>query len=296
MDRAMTDIPIIDSHQHFWRTGEQQQDWLEAHHGALRQDFLPEHLRPLLHQAGIKAAITMQSVDSPQENDLLLHYEQDDLVAGVVSWLPMKAPAHARVELDRIRFTKQVGVRCLVADDPLAWLANPDVIDLFRQLASRGLVWDVVPITAQQTEAVSRLAAKVPDLRIVVDHMGRPPIDSGGWEPWATNLSRLAEAPNIAIKLSIGINVLSAWRNWDIAAARPYIQHVTASFEPDRLMLGSNWPVVLLGADYLTAWSDLRSVVFSEFPDPSERAAILGGTAIETYGLMSSGEREGASD
>jgi L-fuconolactonase len=285
MERNMSAPPAIDSHQHFWRTGEQHQAWLAEDHDALRRDFLPSHLRPLLAQAEISGTVAMQSVDSPRENDLLRRYEEHDIVAGVVSWLPVSDPATARDELDRVLFRKHSGVRCLVADDPMDWLGGSDVRALFRELAIRDLTWDVVPITAEQIAAVAGLARDLPDLRIVIDHLGRPPIDTSGWEPWATNISRLAELPNVAMKLSVGINVLSSWKRWDPAAIAPYAKHAIASFGPGRLMLGSNWPVVELGTDFVTAWSDLRAIAFDELGDPKDRASIAGGTATAVYGL-----------
>ncbi len=275
----------IDAHQHFWRVAAQEQPWRTEAHAALERDFLYEDLVLELDAAGIDGTVVMQSVDEPAENDRLAAFAAEERVAGVVAWLDVRQGVGALSELERVSMPKLSGVRCLVARDPLAWLQEDDVLALFRELASRGLAWDVVPITIEQVQAVTRLARAVPELPIVLDHLGRPPLDSDGWEPWASHLSTLAESPNVAVKVSIGIDALTAWSGWDRETVRPYLEHVVERFGPTRLMLGSNWPVVLLRASYAQAWGDLASLVDELLPDPADRAAVRGGTAERVYRL-----------
>lgn len=275
--------PVIDAHQHFWRAGAQEQPWRRPEHHVLERDFDADDLAVELDAAGIDGTILMQSVDEPAENDRLARYATDPRVFGAVGWLPLQDPATARQELDRLRIPKLVGVRCLIADDPLAWTATPDARAMFRDIADHGLCWDVVPITDQQTEAVIKLAQAVPGLQMIIDHLGRPPIETGGWEPWSSQLTRLADCPNVAIKISVGIDALTAWHSWQPTALRRYVDQALALFGPDRAMLASNWPVVLLRADYQQAWTDLSRLALAGRLDAAGRAAILGGTAQEWY-------------
>lgn len=277
---------VIDAHQHFWRVDAQDQPWRSAHHGAIARDFEPDELRTELHGAGVDATVLMQSVDEPAENDRLAHYAADATVAGVVSWLPLRTPDQARAEWRRAAIPKHSGVRCLIADDPMDWLADDAVEALFRDLAEAGLAWDVVPVHPAQIENVLRLADRLPNLQIVIDHLGRPPLGSGDWQPWAENISRLGERPNIAMKVSVGLDALSAWSAWDGASLDPVVSHAVSQFGPDRLMLASNWPVVILRASYSQAWNDLRDAAFAHISDDSGREAILGGTARRVYTLM----------
>jgi L-fuconolactonase len=276
---------LIDAHQHYWQTAAQDQPWREPAHAGLERDFEPEHLDPLLAEAGIIGTVVMQSVDESAENDRLAAYAEHQTVVGIVSWLPVRDPAAAAVELDRLAIPKHVGVRCLVADDPMDWLREPAVLDLFRDIADRGLAWDVVPITAAQVANVRALAEAVPGLRVVIDHLGRPPIDTHGWEPWAGNMAELAALPNVFVKVSIGINVLTAWDEWDAAAVEPFIAEAVRLFGPARLMLASNWPVVLLRTDYATAWRDLSAATLALLDSDDDRGWVLGGTAAYVYGL-----------
>lgn len=274
---------VIDSHQHFWTAGAQEQPWRRPEHQVLERDFGANDLAVELDEAGIDGTILVQSVDEPAENDRLARYATDARVFGVVGWLPLQDPGTARRELDRLRFAKLVGVRCLIADDPLDWTATPDARAMFRDLSDHGLSWDVVPITRQQTEAVIKLAHSVPGLRVIIDHLGRPPIESRGWEPWSTQLSRLAACPNVAIKVSVGIDALTPWQSWRPTALRRYVDHALTLFGPDRAMLASNWPVVLLRADYQQAWADLSRLALAGHPIEPDRSSILGGTAQKWY-------------
>ena len=261
----------VDAHQHFWRVADQDQPWRTSHHGAIARDFSPDDLVAAAEEVGVSRTVLVQSVDEPAENDRLAVFAEHPLVAGVVAWAPLTEPRRAREELDRFDLDRLCGVRCLVGRDPLVWLQSPDVLDLMSLLAERGLAWDVVPVTAEQTAAVTRLARAVPGLRIVVDHLGRPPVEVGGWEPWASNLRELSTCPGVAVKLSVGLDVLTAWDAWSPTELKPYLGWVCETFGPQRVMLASNWPVVTLRATYAQAWTDLERV--------------LSGTATEWYGL-----------
>jgi L-fuconolactonase len=282
----------IDAHQHFWQTALQDQPWRQQSHTQLERDFEQADLTPELDSTGIDTTILMQSVDEPAENIRLADYATSPRVAGVVAWLPLQDTEAARQELAALQIPKLVGVRCLIADDPLEWLNSDDSIVLFRAIAARKLVWDVVPITREQTQATLELARTIPELRIVIDHLGRPPVETQGWEPWASNMRALASCPNVAVKVSVGINALTAWNSWDITALSRYVDLIAAEFGADRMMLASNWPVILLRTTYDQAWRDLSQVVFHLFPEEHDRAALLGRTAENWYGLENLAGRE----
>lgn len=282
-----TTSPVIDAHQHYWRFGEADQSaWRTPAHRAIERDYVPADLAPDLAACGVDATVLMQSADEPAENDRLNDYARvAGTVAGVVGWLPLSDPRAARVEWKRAGTRVWCGARTLIGRDPLAWLGEPAVVDLFGDLAQEGLVWDVVPITAEQVAAVTRLARAVPDLRLVIDHLARPPLDSGAWRPWADQVGELARCPGVALKVSVGVDALTAWSSWQPEVLRPYVAHVLDSFGPGRLMLASNWPVVLLRATYAQAWADLTDALVDAGADATDLTQIGGGTAERWYGL-----------
>jgi L-fuconolactonase len=271
---------IVDAHHHFWQVAAQAQPWRDDRHNAIARDYTPEDLATELTAAGVDRTVLIQSVDEPAENNRLLQYAEAPYVGAVVGWLPLSDPKAAPQEIERIGgLDKFSGVRCLVGRDPLEWLA--DSVDLFRELADAGVAWDVVPVTAAQTKAVLALADAVPELRIVVDHLGRPPVDSGGWEPWAGLVRELAGCPRVGMKVSLGIDLLTELDAWpDI---RRYLAWVVECFGADRLMVASNWPVVLLRASYGQAWTNLRAALEEVVQDQDGLAAVLGGTAADYY-------------
>jgi L-fuconolactonase len=278
--------PRIDTHHHFWQTARQEQPWRSGAHAGLARDFEPGDLAPLLDRAGIDATVLVESVDTPEENDRLAAYAAAfPRVAGVVGWLPVADVAAARTELARADRARWCGVRCLVAREPLPWLGSPDTIALMADLAAEGLAWDVVPVTDEQATAVIALAERVPQLRIVVDHLARPPLDTGDADGWSARLAALAACENIAMKVSVGIDVLTAWARWDPAALAPYVARAVEAFGPQRLMLASNWPVVTLKAEYVRAMTDLDAALVACGLDADGLAAVRGGTALRWYGL-----------
>jgi L-fuconolactonase len=277
--------PTVDPHQHFWRISEQPRP------AAIAADYGPADLVGWLRDTGVDATVLVQAADGPAENDRLAEYAAAaPFVAGVVGWLPVTEPEQARHELARLRSHPQLssrlcGVRCAFGRQPLPMLAGTDTVSFFAELAETGLAWDIVPVTESQRDSVVRLAQAVPELRIVVDHLARPPLETGGWDPWAQQVAELAACPNIALKVSVGIDVLESWPSWDGSALTKYIDHVVQSFGTDRLMLATNWPVVLIRADYRRAWRDATECARSAGVTGAGLDDLLGGTATRWYRL-----------
>ena len=284
---AIPGAPTIDAHHHYWKVALQEQSWRTPAHEHIARDYEPHDLAEELARSGVDATVLVQSVDSSAENDRLAAYaESTTSVAGVVGWLPLATPSDAWRELERATTSRWSGVRCLVGRQPLDWLADPDVIALFRNLAERGLAWDVVPVTPDQVAAVGSLAEALPDLRIVVDHLARPPVDTGGWQPWAGQVAALAALPAVSMKLSVGIDVLTAWNSWRPPELAPYVDWALGRFGPQRVMLASNWPVVLLRGSYAQVWGDLTDLVRARDLSADELQDVMGGTAVRAYGLQ----------
>lgn len=277
---------VVDAHHHFWRMSPEAQSWRRPEHAALADEYSPADLREEIAGSGVDATVLVESVDTADENERLQRYAQStQFVAGVVGWLPLMDPAGARHELERIGHPSFRGVRCLVAREPLERLEEPEAISLFQTLADEGLAWDVVPVTTAQTQSVVRIARAVPSLHVVVDHLARPPLETAGWQPWADHVRQLADCPNVALKVSVGVDVLTAWPAWAADELRRYVDWAAQCFGPARLMLASNWPVVLLRSGYQQAWADLVEAVKRAGIDGDDLDQVLGGTASRWYDL-----------
>ncbi|MGH8868112.1 MAG: amidohydrolase family protein [Actinomycetes bacterium] len=280
----MTATRTIDAHHHFWRVAEQAQPWRTGDHEAIARDFLPIDLDVHLRACDVDATLLVQSVDSREENERLDRLAgETPFVAGVVAWLPLTDPPAAADEMAHLPAPTR-GVRCLVGHAPIDRLERPDALAVLTELAERGLAWDVVPVTAEQTRTVLRVAREVPGLRVVVDHLARPPLDVADGGAWERAVRDLATCPNVAVKVSVGIDLLTR-TPWDRSRLCDAVQVVADQVGPRRMMLASNWPVVLLRRSYVGAWSDLVVAVRTAGIDGEELAEVCGGTAARWYGL-----------
>jgi len=280
----------IDAHHHLWPADViSRQPWRPPDDAVLRRAFESGEFESALDLSAIDGSIVMQSVDAFDENDRLAAYAAgSDRILGWVGYADLPdADAGARHVRDLAAMRtaaggdKLVGVRCLVGADPMAWTADPAGRRVLEAVADASLVWDVVPITAQQVDAVVQVARALPALRIVVDHLASPPVGGDGAAEWQARLERLAACPNVAIKLSVGVAVLQNWSAWDPEALTPFVRAAVQAFGPGRSMLASNWPVVLLRASHEQAWRDVVGAL--DHLDAESRARIEGGTAGEWY-------------
>ncbi|MEY9912276.1 L-fuconolactonase [Catenulispora sp. MAP12-49] len=276
---------IVDAHHHLWDLAVRDQPWT-AELPALRRSFHLADLEPLAAAAGVSATVLVQTIHAVDETPEMLELaETSDLIAGVVGWTDVAAPTFGeRLSelLSGVGGRRLVGIRHQVQELPDgAWLTEPDTLRGLRQLAPTGLAFDLI-VRADQLPACVAAARAVPDLRFVLDHLGKPPIAAGDREPWATDVRALAELPNVSCKLS-GMVTEADPEHWTVADLRPYADVVLEAFGPERVMFGSDWPVSTLGASYpqVVETATLLTAELSE----AEREAVFGGTATAIYGL-----------
>lgn len=204
-------------------------------------------------------------------------------IAAVTGWVPLLEPREAERALERYcRHPAFRGVRHLVHDEPDPdWLVLAPVRESLALLAMRGIVFEIPAVFPRHLTHVPRLAAELPELKIVIDHLGKPPIASGAVEPWRTQLATAAAHRNVYAKVS-GLNTVAP-EDWSADDLRPFVEAAVDAFGPDRLMSGSNWPVCLMAGDYERVWTETVRVL--DGAPAAARDAMLGGTAAAVYGL-----------
>ncbi|WP_246127726.1 amidohydrolase family protein [Amycolatopsis rhizosphaerae] len=274
---------VVDAHLHLWDLSVSDYSWLPPG-GPLHTTFTAERARSELDAAGVAAAILVQAEDSEADTGFLLGQAgRHDWIAGVVGWVRLDDPATAERQLDRWRegTTALCGVRHLVHDDPRDdFLALPGVRRSLALLAEAGLPFDVPDAWPRHLDGVAGLAAALPGLTIVVDHLGKPPRDRDSFADWRKTLRRVAERPNTVAKLS-GLQVPG--EPFTVDAVRPAVETAFEFFGPQRLMYGGDWPMTEPFGGYGQAWSVL-SQLLGELSG-AERAHVLSGTASVVYGL-----------
>ncbi len=275
--------PRVDAHHHVWRIDRGDYGWLTPDLGPIHRDFTLSDLRPLLDSAGIAATVLVQAAPTVAETEFLLGVarESNGLVRGVVGWVDLAAPDADATLVMLARDARLKSIRPMLQDlaDP-EWILRHDVGHALDALPRLGLRFDAL-VKPPQLPALLRMIERNPDLSIVVDHGAKPPIAAGAWEPWASLTMALARHPRVHCKLS-GL-VTEAGDAWTADSLRRYVDHLLGCFGPERLLWGSDWPVVLLGGGF-RRWIEATDLLLRDL-DTADRAAILGGNAVRFYGL-----------
>lgn len=273
----------IDAHQHFWIYRPDDYPWIDERMDALKRDFTPDDLRPLLAGRGFGGSIAVQARSSLEETRQLLRWAgESGIVRGVVGWLDLTAPCVAD-DLEALSSEPRlVGLRHQVQDEPDdAYVLREDFQRGLALLPRYGLAYDLL-VLPRHLEAVLELVARFEEHRFVLDHLAKPGIARGELEPWASLLKRLGRFDNVYCKLS-GMVTEADWSAWEREDFAPYIDVALEAFGPYRLLVGSDWPVCTLAADYGTVIDIVES--HTESLSSSEREAIFGGSAARAYRL-----------
>jgi L-fuconolactonase len=271
---------MIDAHQHFWRIDRGDYGWLTPALAPIYRDFMPDDLAPLLARHGIGGTILVQAAPTVAETRFMLEIAHaTPFVRGVVGWVDFEAVDAVDMILELAADPLLVGLRPMVqdiADDD--WLLRPSLGSALAMMARRGLVFDAL-VLPRHLPRLKTVIERYPDLTVVVDHGSKPRIRDKQREPWASDLAAIAAMPGVACKLS-GL-VTEAAADWQSSDVRPYAQHILDIFGPQRVMFGSDWPVVNLAGGY-DRWRETALGLMAHLAAP-ERAAILGETARRVY-------------
>jgi len=270
----------IDAHHHLWTLARGDYGWLTPQLQSIYRDFTLADLASLLAAARIDGTILVQAAPTEAETRFLLDVAASaDIVRGVVGWTDFDAAdAEARIESIAAQ-DLLVGLRPMVqdiADDD--WLLRPALAPLLTAMVRHRLVFDALVLPRH----LPRLLAVVdrhPDLQVVLDHFGKPALASGEIDGWRRDITALAERGNIICKLS-GL-VTEAKPDWRIDDLRRAVDHVLDCFGPQRMLWGSDWPLVDLAGGF-TRWLTASETLLAEL-SPDERANVFGGTAERIY-------------
>lgn len=273
---------IVDAHFHCWRLARGDYGWLRPELGTLYRDVSIDDWLAQACPLGVEAGVLVQAAPTEAETEFLLEQAATaPAVRGVVGWVELLAgDAPARIERLAAR-PKLRGLRPMLHDlpDP-AWMLRPALAPALRAMAAHGLVFDAL-VRPSHLPHLLALSRQHPSLQVVVDHGAKPDIAAGPWQPWAADLQRLAEQTQAVCKLS-GLLTEAGPRPARGAADR-WAEHLLKVFGADRLLWGSDWPVLEGAASYRDWWDDTARVLGGLAA--GERAAVLGGSAARVYRL-----------
>ena len=272
----------VDAHFHCWRLARGDYGWLTPALGIIHRDVAVADWQREAAPHGVTAGVLVQAAPTEAETAFLL--EQADAhpaVRGVVGWVDLLAPDAPR-RIERLaRHPKLRGLRPMLQDIAATdWLLQPALAPALDAMADAGLVFDAL-VQPRHLPHLPAFCARHPRLQVVVDHGAKPAIGQAQWQPWADGIARVARETGAACKLS-GL-LTEAGPNPPRGAARRWADHLLDCFGADRLLWGSDWPVLELAAGYAGWWADTQAQLA---PLPADgRAAILGGNAARIYRL-----------
>jgi L-fuconolactonase len=240
----------IDTHQHFWKYNRRDYVWMTSRMDKLRKDYLPSDLLPLIGAAGINATVAVQARQCLEESRWLLQLAAEyPFIRAVVGWVDL-CSEQVVAQLEHLAENPKFrGVRHVVHDEPDdKFMLRATFLNGLRQLKKFGLTYDLL-LFPRHLPIACDVVKQFPEQRFVLDHIAKPPIRMRNKEPWASDVKRLAEFPNVFCKVS-GLVTEVEWGSWNAQDFEPYLDIVLSAFGPHRLMIGSDWPVCTLAAEY----------------------------------------------
>jgi L-fuconolactonase len=274
---------MIDAHFHAWRLARGDYGWLTPQLGVIHRDVEVAHWRALAAPLGVRGGVLVQAAPTAAETEFLLALAAPEPdVLAVVGWTDLAAGDAANQVAALARHEKLKGLRPMLQDiaDP-DWILRPELAPALAAMASEGLVFDAL-VRSVHLPRVRELARRHPGLRIVIDHGAKPDIARGEWQPWAGEMERIAAETGAFCKLS-GLLTEAGARAAQPQAVLPWMQHLLRVFGPQRLLWGSDWPVLELAGGY-AQWFQMCRELAGDLK-ASEREAVFGGNARQVYRL-----------
>ncbi|MGJ8678835.1 amidohydrolase family protein [Paraglaciecola sp.] len=280
-----SDFSIIDSHHHLWRLERADYSWLTPGLSALYKDFTANDYHQVIESKRVISSVLVQAADTDAETDFLIEQaNSNEFISGVVGWVDLSAP----VELvwprlmELVAHPKFKGIRPMLQDieDP-EWILNPEFKPVLESLIALDLTFDAL-VRTDHLAAIFTIATQYPRLKIVIDHCAKPDIANGEFKAWAAQITQFADLKNVYIKVS-GLTLEANLEQQKSEYFKPYFDQVYQTFGSQRMMWGSDWPVLNIQSDYIS-WLELSQEFASEWPE-DEKQAFWSGTANQFYQL-----------
>lgn len=247
----------IDSHLHFWDYHPVKDEWITDDMEVIQRDFMPADLLPQFQAAGIDAGVAVQADQSENENKLLLELaEEHSFLKGIVGWVDFRSNNIT----ERLDYYKQFplikGFRHIVQSEPDDdFLLRPDFCQGIAYLRKHDYTYDIL-IHPRHLKYALPFCQRFSDQKLVIDHIAKPFIKEQKVDEWERDLREFKTLDHVYCKIS-GLITEADWQSWKVDDFKRYIDITIDVFGVDRIMFGSDWPVCLVGADYIEVCSIL---------------------------------------
>ena len=273
---------VIDSHVYFWKYNKEEYGWINKNMKALQKDYLPADIKLTFERNGVDGCVAVQSIPSFTETRFLAELANThSFIKGVIGWADLRSPQVGK-NLDELKAYRAIkGIRHILQSEPDVLFYNQDFRRGIATLKEYGYTFDLL-INADQLKAASDLVAAFPDQVFILDHAGKPDIKNKEINSWKAGINELARYPNVYCKLS-GLITEAEWKSWSPGDFYPYFDVIFKAFGADRLLYGSDWPVILLSGIYVQ-WKSMLEKYMEDYED-EDKQKIFGGNATLVYGI-----------
>lgn len=272
----------IDSHVHFWQYNKKRDTWITNEMKVLKEDYLPEHLSLTLKRNEIDGVIAVQADQSEVETRFLVELSHThSIIKGVVGWIDLKSPQLSEQLSEFKQFPIIKGWRHVAQSEPAGFLLQDDFIRGVAMLKDFDYTYDILIYHHQIRDAVA-FVDRLPEQKLILDHCGKPDIRSKSIDDWAKGIRDLAAHPHVYCKVS-GLFTEAYWNEWSTADFYPYLDVVFDAFGADRLVFGSDWPVILLSGVYVQ-WKSLLEKYMEKY-SVEQRDQVFGQNAANFYNI-----------
>ncbi len=271
---------IVDSHQHFWKLSRGDYEWMSPEFKKIYRDFSPSDLEPLIEESGVTNTIIVQAAATIEETQFMLNIaNQTSFVSGIVGWVNFES-TNVENDIDQLSLDPLLkGFRPMIHDiSDKNWMLRDSLRHGLNHMITKNLSFDAL-VRPHHLPNLYKFAKKYSELPIVIDHIAKPKILSGEIDQWKVDMKKLSQLPNIVCKLSGVLTEVGEGYKEDLVV--PYIDFIFETFEPKRLMWGSDWPVLNM-VDTYGNWFEL-SMKFCNGFSKDEKKDIFCNTARAFY-------------
>lgn len=273
----------IDAHQHFWKYDRIKHSWIDDEMSIIRKDFGPLDLYQSLQETELDGSIAVQADETTDETYYLLDLAaQNNFIKAVVGWIDLRSEGiEERIDVFKNQ-PKLAGFRSIVqGQEDDAYLSNPLFLKNVKQLDKYGYTYDLL-VFHHQLPSLIRFTDKLPDNKLILDHIAKPDIKNRNIKAWKEHIKILAAHPNIFCKLS-GIITEADVKRWTYDEIIPYIETAAEYFGVDRICFGSDWPVCLVAGTYRQVYETIDK--FSAQLNKQDRQKLFGDNTAKFYNL-----------
>ncbi len=250
----MPDFPIIDTHLHVWEPNRLRYPWLDGN-PLLNKPYLLSDYNRATSPVKIEKLVFLQCECVPDqfmdEADWVTQLAGEDTrLQGIVPWAPLEKGDAAKADLEKLAANPLIkGIRRIIQFEPdIEFCLQPDFVKGVQALCDFGLHFEICISHIQMANTI-KLVQQCPNVRFILDHIGKPDIKNHVLDPWRQEIKKLSEMPNVWCKIS-GLVTEADHQKWTKGDLKPYIDHVIGCFGFDRVMYGGDWPVAFQATEY----------------------------------------------